>query len=178
MMNKLYQYALPSEVLEVREEKGQINEVGINAVATWETQIEQIQSQTYYYNNVPVTAPFVLLNDSNGDPIWVIEAIFTFSDVRWRYARGGEVIKDFCGKRGQVDSDFTCRSANIFQLVPGLQQRGGKNVCFVNNACYNPALIKYSIGGRLMVIPNDKRGTYGDNSGAFDVKIEVIKFQP
>ena len=177
MMSKLFQYALPSKALEVREsEKGQINDVGINAVATWETQIEQIQSQTYYFNNVGVTKPFQLLNDSNGNPIWVIEAIFTFSDVAWSY--GSELITDHCGKRGQVDSDFTCPSANIFQLVPALRQRSGRNVCFVNNACYNPARVNYSIGGRLMVIPNDEWGTYGDNSGSFDVKVEVIKFQP
>jgi len=133
---------------------------------------------TYYYNNVPVRAPYQLLNDSSNNPIWVIDAIYSFSDIAWRYADNGEVITDFCGKRGQVDSSFTCSKANIFQLVPALREQGGANVCFTNNGCYNPGRVTYGVGGRLMVIPNDKWGTYGDNSGSFDVKVEVLQFRP
>lgn len=108
-MSKLNQYTLPSNIVQVRKSiKAQVEDTGINAIATWTTQIEQIQSQTFYYNNVPVTAPYQLLNDSDGNPIWVIDAIYTFSDVSWRYAQSGEVITDYCGKRGQVDGEFTC----------------------------------------------------------------------
>ncbi len=148
------------------------------AVAKWEATIERVQLTTYYWNNVPVTAPYQLLNDSGGNPIWVLEAIYTFSDVAWRYAHGGETITDFCGKHGQVDPSFTCSKSNIFQIVPALREKGGANISFVNNACYNPARIEYGVGGRLMVIPNDRWGTYEDNSGSFDVKVEVVKFLP
>ncbi|MFH1302770.1 MAG: LecA/PA-IL family lectin [Planctomycetota bacterium] len=148
------------------------------AVAEWRTTVEGTAVASYYYNNVSVSKPYQLLNDSNNKPIWVIEALYTFSDVAWRYAHNGEVIHDFCGKRGQIDSSFTCKKANIFQLVPALREKGGTNVCFVNNGCYNPCRIEYGIGGRLMVIPNDRRGTYNDNSGSFDVKVTVVKPLP
>ncbi len=148
------------------------------AIAEWRSAAEGVAVATYYYNNVPVFNPFQLLNDSNNNPIWVIEAIYTFSDVAWRYSHNGEIINDFCGKHGQVDSSFTCARANVFQLVPALRERGGANVCFVNNGCYNPGRINYGIGGRLMVIPNDRRGTYGDNSGSFDVKVTVVRPLP
>lgn len=175
----LSQYPLAVEAMHPMKMPGKgVVDPECKAVATWKTTIDKIQLTTYYWNNVGVTAPYQLLNDSAGNPIWVIEAIYTFSDVAWRYARDGEVITDYCGKHGQVDSSFTCSKANIFQLVPALREKGGTNVCFVNNACYNPGRIEYGIGGRLMVIPNDRWGTYDDNSGSFDVKVEVVKFLP
>ena len=108
----------------------------------------------------------------------MIDAIYTFTDVAWRYAQNGEVITDYCGKHGQVDPSFTAPNANIFQLVPALRERGGGNVRFNNNGCYNPARIRHGIGGRLALIPNDRPGTYDDNSGSFDVKVEVLEFLP
>lgn len=175
---QLSQYPLSSDIMPTIAAHKGIDTLEHKAVATWKTTIERTQLTTYYWNNVPVTAPFQLLNDSDDNPIWVIEAIYTLSDVAWRYANGGEVITDFCGKRGQVDSSFTCSKANIFQLVPALRERGGANVCFPNNGCYNPGRIRYGIGGRLMLIPNDRWDTYDDNSGSFDVKVEVVEFLP
>jgi len=177
----LTQYSLAGESLpDMKELDDAAPELACEPVASWETTYDDLQLTTssYYYNNVPVSAPFQFLNDSNNNPIWVIEARYTFSDVAWRYAQNGEVITDFCGKRGQVDSSFTAPKANIFQLVPALRERGGGNVRFNNNGCYNPALIRWGIGGRLMVIPNDRPGTYGDNSGSFDVKVDVLEFLP
>jgi hypothetical protein len=83
----------------------------------------------------------------------VVEAIYTFSDVT-RYAQNGEVITDCCGKHGQVNSSFTAPRANVFQLVSALREQGGANIRPNNNGCYNPARIRWGIGGRLMVIPN------------------------
>lgn len=170
-------YSLASESMDAFRATAE-DSIERQAVAEWRTTVEGSAVASYYWNNVGVTAPFQLLNDSSNNPIWVIEAIYTFSDVAWRYARNGEVIRDFCGTRGQVDSSFTCSKANVFQLVPALREKGGTNVCFVNNGCYNPGRIDYGIGGRLMVIPNDKWGTYGDNSGSFDVKVTVVKPLP
>jgi hypothetical protein len=77
-----------------------------------------------------------------------------------------------------VDPSFTAPRANVFQLVPALREKGGANIQFNNNGCYNPARIRWGIGGRLMVIPNDRVGTYGDNSGSFDVKVTVVEPLP
>jgi hypothetical protein len=176
---RLSQYTLASEAVPAFKAAGKgPADLEYKAVATWQKTIGRVQLTTYYWNNVPVTAPYQLLNDSSGNPIWIIEAIYTFSDVSWRYARDGEVITDFCGKRGQVDNSFTCPKSNIFQLVPAAREKGGGNVYFPNNGCYNPGRVRHGIGGRLMVIPNDRVGTYDDNSGAFDVKVEVVEFLP
>ena len=170
-------YRLPGDPIDVDPKLVANQEAGINAVAEWSSDVgDDAVLNTYYYNNVPVTRPYQLLNDSSANPIWVIEATYTFSDVAWRYANGGEVITDFCGKRGQVDPAFVVASANIFQLVPALRERGGRNIRFINNGCYNPVNIRWTAGGRLMVIPNDSY--YDDNTGSFDVKVRVIEYLP
>src|SRR5260221_284929 len=106
------QYPLVAESMpsERRTERGDLEH---RAVAAWTTTADRLESTTYYWNNVGVTAPFQLLNDSSNQPIWVVDAIFTFSDVGWRYAPEGEVITDYCGHHGQVDPTFTCPRANV-----------------------------------------------------------------
>lgn len=176
----LAQYSLVGESVPAAEEAVVEEGLEFQAVATWKSTVDELQltTTTWFWNNVGVTSPYQLLNDANNDPIWVIEARYTFSDVAWRYAQNGELITDYCGKRGQVDPSFTAPKANIFQLVPALREKGGEYVHFNNNGCYNPAQIRWGIGGRLMVIPNDRPGTYGDNSGSFDVKVTVFEFLP
>ena len=176
----LTQYTLVGESVPAAEETVVKEGPELQAVATWKSTVDELQlaTTTWYWSNVGVTSPYQLLNDANNNPIWVIEAIYTFSDVAWRYAHNGEVITDYCGKHGQVDPSFTAPKANIFQLVPALREKGGANIRFNNNGCYNPARIRWDKGGRLMVIPNDRPGTYGDNSGSFDVKVAVVEFLP
>lgn len=170
-------YKLPGEPMEPETDAAAGQENGIKAAAHWRTVVdENLALDTYYYNNVGVTRPYQLLNDHNNNPIWVIEASFAFSDVGWRYANDSEVVTDYCGKRGQVDPSFLVSRANIFQLVPALRERSGTNVRFINNGCYNPAFVRWTIGGRLMVIPNDSY--YSDNSGSFDVKVTVYEYLP
>jgi hypothetical protein len=179
-MNKLIHtgiYRLPGDPLDLDSKVATNKENTIKAVAHWKSVVdENLVYDTHYYNNVGVTKPYQLLNDANNNPIWVIEASFTFSDVGWRYVGGGEVITDYCGKRGQVDGSFVVAAANVFQLVPALRERGGRNIRFINNGCYNPVFVRWTAGGRLMVIPNDSY--YDDNSGSFDVKVTVIEYLP
>ena len=181
-MNKLIHsnpYKLPGHPIDLAAKGTEHPETAIKAVAHWKSAADAtLASDTYYYNNVPVTRPFQLLNDFNNNPIWVIEASFTFSDVGWRYGDDSEVITDYCGRHGAVDPRFIVPSANIFQLVPGLRERGGNNIGFINNGCYNPVFVRWTAGGRLMVVPNDAVGTYGDNSGSFDVLVTVYEYQP
>ncbi len=168
--------SLPETVKDIEEKELPSYDYEKKAVAEWKVEIEKTRYVTYYWNNVSVNRPYQLLNDSRGNPIWVITVDYTFSDVAWRYKPGGEVITDFCGRRGSISSDFRCRSAYIFQLVPALRLRDGTNVCFVNNGCYNPVRARDSRSGRLMVIPNDSK--YSDNSGSFDVKATIIEPAP
>ena len=170
-------YSLPGEKMaHPLKVKGKHHEVGLLAVASWKYHMGNVAYDTFYWSNIGVNDPFQLLNDSNNNPIWVVTADFSFSHIGWRYVGDGEVITDFCGKRGQIDGSNTCPKTNAFQLVPALREKGGDNVCFVNNACYAPARVDYATGGRLMVIPNDSY--YDDNSGSFDVSVTVIKYLP
>lgn len=170
-------YRLPGEPMDAATKVTEKEEGALRAAAHWKSGgDEKLAYDTYYYNNVSVQRPYQLLNDVNNNPIWVHEASFTFSDVGWRYAPGSEVITDYCGKRGQFDSSFLVAPAYIFQLVPALREKGGTNVRFINNGCYNPAFIYWEAGGRLMVIPNDSY--YADNSGSFDVKVTVYQYMP
>ena len=180
-MNKLIQpsYELPGEKMEGGAKIAADQVVTIDAVASWKsTDDKGVRSETYYYNNVSVRHPYQQLN-VNGNPLWIIEAVLTFSDVGWNYGLG-EVITDNCGRRGQVDGSFVAPRANVFQLVPMVQERGGHNVIFNNNGCYNPLRVRWGIGGKLMIIPNDRNtpGAYADNSGSFDVKVTVIERLP
>jgi hypothetical protein len=179
----LKQYSLAGETTQIEKSGESVLDLERQAVATWETPYDELQltTTTYYYNNVPVNRPFQHLNDPNNNPIYVVDVLYTFSDIAWRYAGDGEIIQDFCGKRGQVDAAFVCPNANIFQLVPALRPRGMSEdsaLYFANNGCFNPDRVFYNVGGRLLVIPNDRVGTYGDNGGAFDVKVEVVTFLP
>src|SRR5262245_43200965 len=137
----LNQYPLVGESAPASEDVALDAGLELQAVASWSNKIEELQvtATTWYWNNVSVTAPYQRLNDSANNPIWVIEAIYTFSDVAWRYAQNGEVITDYCGKHGLVDPSFTAPKANVFQLVPALREKGGANIRFNNNGCYNPA---------------------------------------
>jgi hypothetical protein len=172
-------YELPGNPIDLAAEGAEHQENALKAVAHWKSAAAaNLSFDTYFYNNVPVKFPFVLLNDSNNNPIWVISASYAFSDVGWRYADNSEVITDYCGHHGAVDPSFFVSRANVFQLVPALRERSGTNIAFVNNGCYNPGFFRWSIGGRLMIIPNDRVGAYGDNSGSFDLLVTVYEYLP
>ena len=177
----LTQYTLTGESMAAMKEPTEgVLEQEHAAVATWRSTYDELQITTtsWYYPKLSVKAPMQFLNDEHGNPIWVIQAWYTFSNVAWRYAENGEFITDHCGKRGQVDSRFTAPKANIFQLLAALRERSGQDVIFNNGGCSNPGRFTWTIGGRLAVIVNDAQGAYGDNSGSFDLMVEVLEFLP
>lgn len=67
----------------------------------------------------------------------------------------------------------------MFQLVPAIRKMDGTFTYFPNNGCHNPVRLNYNgVGGSLMVYVNDRKGTYGDNAGSFDVHVEIVERLP
>ncbi len=66
-------------------------EIEVNATSKFEVDSDDIRYPKFNFNNLSTTG-LNLLNDVNGNAIWVITADYTFYDVGWRCKQNGERV--------------------------------------------------------------------------------------
>lgn len=122
-----------------------------------------------WWNNLPVsyeggTRLFI----ADGNPLRANQVEFYIDDLSWKYAINTPRINDPWGNGQQAPQDW---------FVPGMLQFG--IIIFqstwwgrVDRGINRSAIQKP--GEDILFNVNDKRGTYGDNGGSFDLYLKVL----
>lgn len=120
--------------------------------------------------------PGVKFIDGNNKPIRGKRAAYRFSNVKW--SNDGSVAPNMfnhCGISGdEAGFGYPEPSAKKYQLMPGVyNEKTGIYTAYINNRCYNPAVIEALLERQFIVLVNDN--VTSDNLGSFDIELEVLE---
>ncbi|MCM1983213.1 hypothetical protein [Lyngbya confervoides] len=105
----------------------------------------------------------------DNQPLRASQVEFYIDDLSWQYALNGPRITDPWGNGQQAPGDW---------FVPGMLQFG--IIIFQSNSWWgrvDRGINRKAIqrpGEDILFNVNDKRGTYGDNGGSFDLYLKVL----
>jgi hypothetical protein len=127
-----------------------------------------------FYKHLPVTFQLGSNLLQGGSPVRASRIRVWAEDIKWKFGRNADqVVTAANGFGGIADGDWAYPGMPRFGIV--LHQSNGTRFSIVATSAGTAQEFQISNGHDVSAAVNDKGGTYGDNSGAYSLRVEILQ---